>query len=189
MQENFYHKKIVLKPILIGILSSFLLFGVYFSILTFANSFQHALQEFNKFWYLLLLLIFGFGTQVGFYVYIKEVIKLKELWLGSGVAATGGISTTSMAACCVHHLSDIFPILGLSAFTIIFSKYQIFWMLLGIFSNIIGITWMLMFIQKNNLYIELNRTIFSKVNMKKLFFLNLIASIFILGSALLYLRG
>ena len=58
------------------------------------------------------------------------------------IAATGGISATSMVACCAHHLVDVLPILGFSALFLFLAKYQLFFIILGITSNIIGIIFM-----------------------------------------------
>lgn len=44
-----------------------------------------------------------------------------------------------MAACCAHHVSDVLPILGLTAAATFLAKYQTAFMLAGLGANLIGI--------------------------------------------------
>jgi len=72
-------------------------------------------------WYFVFPLVAGFGIQMGLF----RAIHLKVRHGGGEVlAASGGISTTSMIACCMHNLVTLFPILGLSGLAIFFSVYQ-----------------------------------------------------------------
>lgn len=68
--------------------------------------------------------------------------------------APGGVSTLSMIVCCSHHLVEILPVIGLSAASVFLVKYQISFILIGVFSNLIGIQTMLGIIQKHHLYEE-----------------------------------
>ena len=98
--EKLHRKHLVRKPLIFGVLGSLILLSLYFLILTLANSFQHAIQEFFRLWYWILLLVIGFGVQVGLYVYIKGFVKVRSIVGATGsVAATGGVSTASMVAC------------------------------------------------------------------------------------------
>ena len=141
------------KPLFFGILGSVLLLGLYFIIVSLANSFQHALQEFQRMWYWMLLLVIGFGVQIGLMSYIREVMKAKKSFTSTKkVVATGSISTASMISCCAHHITDIIPILGVSAVSLFFTKYQVWFLIIGILSNILGVYWMLMTMQRHQLY-------------------------------------
>ncbi len=147
--------KIGKKSIIIGFLGSSILLVVYFEILTLANSFNHAIEEFTRMWYWILLLVLGFGIQLGLYYYIRASFHERKISAAGGttsVATAGGISTTSMIACCAHHLTDVLPIIGLSAAAVFLTKYQLAFIFLGILSNLIGITVMLEIIQKHNLF-------------------------------------
>lgn len=136
------------KFILIGFTASLSLLFLYFIILSLANSFSHAVGQFLAMWYWILLLSAGFGAQVGLYTFIREKLKTAA----SGVlAASGGISTGSMIACCLHHLVDVLPIIGLVAISLFLTQYQVLFIVIGILSNLIGIIIMLEIIQKNNL--------------------------------------
>src|SRR3990167_1469464 len=172
-------KYLVRRPIVFTLLGSFSLLTLYFLILIFANSLQHAIQEFLRMWYWVLLLVIGFGLQIGLFIYLKGFIKLRKIMGVSGsIAATGRISAGSMLACCAHHISDVIPIIGISAATIFFNKYQILFIIIGVLSNIIGITYMLKIIQKHNLYTK-KENIYKlmSINLNKLFFLAISLSI------------
>ena len=136
------------KFILIGFIAGLSLLFLYFLILSLANSFSHAVSQFSEMWYWILILAVGFGAQVGLYTFIREKLKTAP---GKVLAASGGISTGSMVACCLHHLADVLPLMGLAAAALFLIKYQIFFLIIGILSNLIGIIIMLEIIQKNNL--------------------------------------
>ena len=70
------------------------------------------------------------------------------------VVTTGSISTGSMIACCLHHVVDVLPILGLSAIAFFLSQYQSLFLALGVVANLIGITFMFFTIQKHHLFIQ-----------------------------------
>ncbi len=182
------------KPIIWGTFATLILFGVYILILTVANSFIHALEQFILLWYWMTPLLLGFGLQIGLFVYSKEAIKLKKECHKAiqdskilpadqkaatvSVTATSGISATSMIACCAHHVLDVLPILGLSAAAIFLAQYQVFFLVVGIISNSIGINIMIHTIMKHKLYYK-NSILFSKLqrwNIKKILYGNYIVS-------------
>ncbi len=136
-----------------GILGSLILLVLYFGILTIANSFAHAIDQFVKMWYWISLLSVGFGTQVGLYFYIRIAMRNKmAAGVTAEVATAGGITTTSMIACCAHHVVDVIPILGVSAAALFLAKYQLFFIIVGVLSNIVGIIMMISIIKKHNLW-------------------------------------
>lgn len=140
------------KPSFYGVLGGIILLFLYFSILSIANSFEHAFDSFMEMWYWILLLVVGFGVQVGLYFHIRE--GFRALDAGSAtttVAAAGGVSTTSMIACCAHHLTDVLPIIGFSAAAAFLAEYQLLFIIVGVFSNLVGITIMLGIIQQHGL--------------------------------------
>jgi hypothetical protein len=53
--------------------------------------------------------------------------------------AGGGTSTVAMVACCAHHVTDVLPLLGLSAAAAFLAEYRIPFMLVGLVTNLIGI--------------------------------------------------
>jgi len=138
------------REIAIGTTASIVLAGLYFYIVSLAQGFSHALEQFLSLWYLMLPLIIGFGVQVGMFAHIKQ--KLNDRKATASVAAAVGMSTGSMIACCAHHLTDILLIIGISGAAIFLSQYQVFFIILGILSNFIGMLFMLSIMQKHRLY-------------------------------------
>src|SRR3989344_6624545 len=133
-----------------GAVAALLLLAFYLTILTLVNSFDHALSELQRMWYFIVPLSLGFGTQVGLYFYIKKFIA--ERAAAASVAGAGGLSGASMVACCAHHLTDFLPILGLSAFAIFLDKYQFTFILIALFSNFLGVVYMLSVMKKHTLF-------------------------------------
>jgi hypothetical protein len=52
----------------------------------------------------------------------------------------------------MHYLTNILPILGISAVSLFLIKHQSFFLAIGVASNLVGITVMLRLIQKHELY-------------------------------------
>jgi hypothetical protein len=161
-------------PLLAAVLGAIALLGAYFGILTVANSLGHAVDQFLLMWPWFSVLVVGFGVQTGLYTYIRRMQKihhLSSMASKKGITATGGISTTAMAACCAHHLSDVLPIIGLTGAALFFSEYQKIFLLLGILSNIVGITLMLHMMQRHGLT-EKGHPLFERIfrwNMGRMF--------------------
>ena len=176
------------KPIIYGIISGIILLAVYFAILSLANSVDHAISQFFSMWYFILALAIGFGIQVSLFTYVRSY---KNALAATSVSVSGGVSTTSMAACCAHHISDILPIIGFSAAAIFLVKYQLTLILIGLFSNLIGINFMLHTMKKHNLF-DNNHKLFSKIMKQDLKFilkLNIILSFIIILVSINYTGG
>ena len=161
-----------------------LLLFLYFLILALANSFSHAVSQFLEMWYWILILAGGFGVQVFLYAYIRYSLLQIKLKNATGeLAASGAISTGSMITCCAHHLVDVFPLLGLSAAFLFLVQYQLFFILFGIASNIVGIIFMLEIIKKHSLTNECKFlswvAIFNLKKIRNLVILTLIILLFI----------
>ena len=137
------------KFVIHGAIASIALSAVYFAIVSIAQGFPHALEEFASIWYLMVPLIAGFGAQVGLFSYTHAAIRSVS---SKGVATSGGVSTVSMVACCAHHITDVLPIIGFTAFALFLTQYQNFFVVLGILSNAVGILFVLGIIQGRKLY-------------------------------------
>ncbi|MFQ6674556.1 MAG: hypothetical protein ACE5GH_07215 [Fidelibacterota bacterium] len=146
------------KSVMWGVIGGLVLLSVYFVIVSLANSFAHAIEGFSQLWYWIIALTLGFGIQVGLYVHVRQTVQLKKEAHGatSALATAGGISTVSMVACCAHHVTDFLPILGLSAAAAFLSAYQVAFIVLGIISNLLGVTYMLSMIARHHLYFDAN---------------------------------
>lgn len=145
---------LVLRPILFGILGGTLLLGFYFGIVSWAATFRHALEELWTIWYWIVPLVLGFGIQAGLFAYVRGYAKVASASAKGSIAASGGLSTLSMAACCAHHVTDFLPVLGLSAAALFLTQYQTVFLTVGVVSNLIGINLMFRIIQKHGFYWE-----------------------------------
>lgn len=132
--------KIILNAVLKGFISILILLGVYFLILTLVSGWEFTAEQFIDYWYFILSLAFGFGIQIGLFVYLKNAIHGKNLPKGV-LATTGTTSTLAMISCCAHYLVNILPVLGVTGLLTFVAQYQIelFW--LGILSNLLGIAY------------------------------------------------
>lgn len=153
------------KSIACGILGAGALLAVFFAVVTLSNgSFSSAVDEGKKIWYWIALLAGGFGLQLGLFVYLKHVVQEHMAGATAEVAAAGTVSTGSMVACCSHAMVNLLPILGISAAATLLARYQLPLLLLGVFSNLVGLTIMIGLFQRHRLLLADN--VVNRVNMK-----------------------
>ncbi len=138
------------RIVLVGFGASVLLLALYFGILTLSQGAAHAVQQSGELWYWLLALAAGFGVQAGLFDFIRRSLKARRAATAS-VSASGGVSAGSMVACCAHHLSDVLPLIGLSGLAAFLVDYQLFFIVVGVMANIVGISIMLETIQRHGL--------------------------------------
>ena len=140
----------MLKRFLIS-LAAFLLGSVfiasfYVGILTWAQGRDYASSQFVRDRWYVVPIIVGFGVQAALYAVLRFRLFIPILstgHAGSMMGASGGTSATAMVACCIHHVTDVLPILGLSAAASFLTRYQRPFMLAGLAMNLIGIGVML----------------------------------------------
>ena len=130
------------KPIIFGFLSITLMLMIYFVVTSLVSGWSFSLSQFSQNWYFIISLAFGFGIQVGLYVYLKQLIKNhKDSISGTGktIAITGTTSTLSMVSCCAHYLVNILPILGVAGALSFIGQYQKELFGVGLLFNLFGI--------------------------------------------------
>jgi hypothetical protein len=135
-----------LIPIVAFLFGSTFMASFYIGILTWAESWDYASAQFIRDRWYILPIIIGFGLQVGLYTVLRFRLFIPSAspgYASSMLSASGGTSATAMVACCIHHVTNVLPILGLSAAAGFLTRYQRPFMLLGIGMNIIGILVML----------------------------------------------
>ena len=90
-------------------------------------------------WYLVAPLVVGFGIS-----WSISVIHLHAC-RGGGVAmaTSGGVSSGTMLACCMHNLVLLFPILGVSGLATFFAAYQTQVFVVSIVVAYLGVGYML----------------------------------------------
>jgi hypothetical protein len=127
-------------PLLGGLLGALALVGLYVGIIGVAESPAHALQQLKTDALWVALVSTGFGTQIGLYLRIRGLVRRS----GPHKALTGagtGASTLGMVACCAHHLTDLAPLIGLTAATAFLSEYRLAFIIGGLAVNLVGILW------------------------------------------------
>jgi len=128
------------KSILWGLIASVSLLLFFILIVGAFQGIEFAFLNLRSLWYLIFPLIMGFGYQI----YLFNSIRYMALTSGVGmVAGTGTISAGSMIACCSHFLLNMIPIVGASGLALFLTKYQSWFLVVGIISNSVGIISML----------------------------------------------
>lgn len=137
------------QSFLSGFISFIGLLAFYFILMSvLTRSWDVTWSQFEKLWYYMIPLSIGFGIQVGLYNHLRSLIKNNT---GKNVMmANTTTSAIGMAACCVHHLTDVLPFIGLTAFSVFLATFQTPILLAGIISNLLGIYYLLQKIKYQN---------------------------------------
>ena len=125
--------------------------ALYLGLVSWAESFQHAVQYFWQDRWIVIPIILGFGIQTGLYVILKKRLFVPVSNTGpSGVltGTSGATSTMAMVACCAHHVTDVLPILGLTAAATFLAQYRTAFMLIGLGMTLLGISVMVVILIK-----------------------------------------
>lgn len=138
--------KRILIPLTAFLLGSAFIASFYIGILTWAQGWDYASSQFLRDRWYVVPIILGFGVQAALYSILRFRLFIPITstgHAGSMMGASGGTSATAMVACCIHHVTDVLPILGLSAAASFLTRYQRPFMLVGLAMNLIGIGVML----------------------------------------------
>ena len=133
-------------PLATFLLGSTFIASFYIGILTWAQGWDYASSQFMRDRWYVIPIVLGFGIQAGLYSILRFRLFMPVTSIGHSGAmmgASGGTSATAMVACCIHHVTDVLPILGLSAAASFLTRYQRPFMLVGLAMNLIGIGVML----------------------------------------------
>ena len=139
-------------PIAAFVFGSAFIASFYIGILTWAQGWDYASSQLMRDRWYVTPIIVGFGVQAALYTILRFRLFIPITSTGyagsmtpvKGVmGASGGTSATAMVACCIHHVTDVLPILGLSAAASFLTRYQRPFMLVGLAMNLIGIGVML----------------------------------------------
>ncbi|MAZ67739.1 hypothetical protein CL652_03145 [bacterium] len=132
------HRLTLIQSLLWGTLGASLLFGIYVLVLTLVSGQEYMLDQLATFWFFIVSLALGFGTQVGLYIYLRKRVHNKQAG-GSVVAVSGTTSTAAMISCCAHYLINILPVLGTAGLVTLIAQYQISLFWVGLVANALGI--------------------------------------------------
>ena len=133
-------------PFTAFVLGSSLIAAIYFGILIWAQGREAAMSIFlaNRLYVIPIWITFGIQAALfsilRFRLFIPTAVAARS---GAVMGTSGGTSMTAMVACCIHHVTDVLPVLGLSAAATFLTRYQRPFMLLGLGMNIFGIIFML----------------------------------------------
>lgn len=141
-----------LRPRTVGVAGGVLLAVLFLAILTVSESWAHAWERLGALWPWMTLLSAGFGLQAGLFWYIRREMHRRRAEGVAAMAASGGVSTGAMVACCLHHGTDVLPVLGLSVLTPLLIRYQPLFLAAGVMANLFGISVMLLTIKRLGLY-------------------------------------
>jgi hypothetical protein len=126
-----------------GLLGMIFLSALYLGIVSWAESPEHALDLFWEDRWLVIPILLGFGIQSALYSILKFRLFIPDLSTtgpsGPVMGVGGTTSTIAMAACCVHHVADVLPVLGLTAAAAFLAEFQTTFMVVGLGINLIGI--------------------------------------------------
>jgi hypothetical protein len=132
----------ILIPLAAFLLGSLFIAGIYFGILIWAQGREAAISIFLPNRSYVIPIWITFGIQAALYSILRFRLFIPTTssnHTGTFVGTSGGTSVTAMVACCIHHVTDVLPILGLSAAATFLTRYQRPFMLVGLGMNIIGI--------------------------------------------------
>ena len=122
-----------------GLLAALGLVGLYFAVVALLQDRSHALDLLWQDRYFVAAIASGFGTQMGLYTYLRRLRRASGAAPHVMAGAGTGTSSLAMVACCLHHVSDVLPLIGLSGAAIFLSRFRIPFMALGLAMNLAGI--------------------------------------------------
>ncbi len=132
----------IVWPLGAALLASGSLSLVYFAIVSWAESPQHAVQLFWDDRWIVIPIVAGFGIQAALYTILRKRLYLPAASAGrSGpmLGAGGATSAVAMVACCAHHVTDVLPILGLTLAATLLAQHRTAFMLVGLATTLAGI--------------------------------------------------
>ena len=142
-------------PYLIGAAAALGVIAFYLGLLTLISDWYNAKAQFNDYRWWIIALSMGLGVQATLFSGLRISLHGKNMkGAKTSMAASGGMSTASMAACCAHYLVAFLPALGLpflSAAAAGLAEYQPQFFLAGVVSNLFGIGVMIRLMLKNNI--------------------------------------
>ena len=116
----------------------------YVGVLGLVQGWEHARSLLWQDRYFVLAIASGFGAQWGLFSHLRRLLRHRPGGGATPAAAAGtGTSTVSMVACCLHHLTDVLPVIGLSGAAIFLASYRTPLMALAVAMNLLGIGLML----------------------------------------------
>jgi uncharacterized membrane protein YhaH (DUF805 family) len=128
------------RSLVAGGLGAATMAAVYTAVVWAASgSFTHLVDQVRTDWYLVALILAGFGAQVAFFAELRAEHRAHRVEHAAGATGTGA-SAAGMVACCAHHLADLVPLLGATGAAAFLYDNRVGFMLLGLAVNAVAIT-------------------------------------------------
>jgi hypothetical protein len=143
-------KRSFIGPAGLGLLVSLGMIAFYLGIMTLTSDWFYATVQFEEYRWWIMALALGLGIQTALFVYAKRELRERQRGAGS-LAVSGGVSTASMVVCCLHHVADFLPILGLPVLAAVFQQYQTLFFAAGLLSSLYGIVMMIRMLARHGL--------------------------------------
>ena len=139
-----------------GLLASIAVVGAYLGMNTLTADWYFARIQLSEYRWWILTLAAGLGIQVTLFTLFRAHFRGQKIKAAkSTMAVSGGMSATTMMACCSHYLAAVIPALGvpfLSATAVAgIAEYQSYFFLAGVVSCLFGIGLMLRMMNKHGM--------------------------------------
>ncbi len=144
------------RAYLFGATAALAIIGIYLGMNTLTSDWYFAKVQFGEYRWWIIALAIGLGIQVTLFTLFRASLRGHRLkGVKSSLAASGGVSTAAMMACCSHYLATVVPILGipfLSASAVsALAEYQVYFFLAGVISCLFGIGLMLRMMKQHGM--------------------------------------
>lgn len=127
------------RPLAWGAVGALAMLAFYVLVVAGASgSWAHLRDQIGADWYLLVLVVAGFGTQVAL---LAELRRRHRMHAAAATAGGAGAtaSAAGMIACCAHHIADLLPFLGLSGAATFLYDYKIPFVVVGVGINTLAV--------------------------------------------------
>ena len=128
------------RPAGFGVLAFGLLLSAYFGVLTAISGWRFTVEQFNQFWFYVVLLAGGFGVQVALFTRLRQLLLYRDR-SRTVIATTGTTSSAAMISCCAHYLVNVAPVLGATGLVTFAAQYQVEFFWVGLAFNAAGIAY------------------------------------------------
>ena len=128
------------RPAGFGVLAFGLLLSAYFGVLTAISGWRFTVEQFNQFWFYVVLLAGGFGLQVALFTRLRQLLLYRDR-SRTVIATTGTTSSAAMISCCAHYLVNVAPVLGATGLVTFAAQYQVEFFWVGLAFNAAGIAY------------------------------------------------
>lgn len=127
------------RSLIAGVLAAVAMAAFYVAVVAgVSGSWTHLRDQIAADWYLLVLVVAGFATQVALLTELRRRHRLQAaVTAASGSGA--GASAVGMIACCAHHIADLMPFLGASGAATFLYDYKVWLVIVGVGVNALGI--------------------------------------------------